>query len=144
MSGVNKVILMGRLGQDPETKHLNDTSVTNFSVATSETWKGKDGEKQEKTEWSRCVAWGKTGEFIQKYFSKGNMIFLEGKMETRNWEDKDGNKRYTTEVKVFKAEFTGESAGSGGGDGASKGGGNDGPPPSFGGGGADSGADIPF
>lgn len=111
MSGVNKVILVGRLGSEPESKSVNDTTVTNFSVATSESWKDKNGEKQEKTEWTRVVAWGKTAELCAKYLNKGKQVYLEGKLQTRSWDDKEGNKRYTTEVMANNIQFLGSSSG---------------------------------
>jgi single-strand DNA-binding protein len=105
MSGVNKVIIVGRLGQDPEVKVLeNGNTVANLSVATSETWKDKQGEKQEKTEWHRLVAFGKTGELVGEYLKKGSQAYFEGKLQTRSW-DKDGEKRYTTEVVVNQVQF---------------------------------------
>lgn len=100
MSGVNKAIILGRLGKDPEVRHLeNGTTVANFSVATSETWKDKNGEKQENTEWHNCVAWKKTAEIIEKYIKKGDQIYIEGKLQTRSWE-KDGDTRYITEIVI--------------------------------------------
>lgn len=108
MSGVNKVILLGRLGSDPETKVLTSGStVTRFSVATSDTWKDKDGNKQEKTEWSNCVAWQKQAEVIAEHMKKGDQIYLEGKLETRSWEDDKGAKRYATDIKVTNFQFVG-------------------------------------
>jgi len=107
---MNRVTLLGRLGNDPEVRSIQDgTQVANFSLATSEKWKDKNGEKQEKTEWHRCVAWGKTGENIGKYFKKGSEILVEGSLQTRSWDDKEGNKRYTTEIKVNRFDFTGGS-----------------------------------
>lgn len=97
MSGVNKVILVGRVGQI-ETKQINSgISVTNLSLATSETYKDSQGEKKEKTEWHRCVLWRAIAEIAEKYVKKGDMLYLEGKNETRSWE-KDGQTHYTTEV----------------------------------------------
>ena len=100
MSGVNKVIILGNLGQDPETKHLpSGSAVTNISVATSETWKDKDsGEKKEKTEWHRIVAFNRLAEIIGQYLKKGSKVYIEGKLQTRKWQDKDGNDRYSTEI----------------------------------------------
>jgi len=99
--GVNKVILVGTLGQDPEVKYLtNGNAVCNLSLATSEQWKDKQtGEKKEKTEWHRVVMFGKVAEIAGEYCRKGSQIYIEGKLETREWE-KDGVKRYTTEIKV--------------------------------------------
>ena len=130
MSGVNKVIIMGRLGQSPESKYLpNGGMVTNLSIATSETWKDKQsGEKREKTEWHRCVAFRKPAEILAKHLSKGDMIYIEGKLQTRSWEDKDGNKRYTTEIVVDQFSFIG---GGNGGSGKKGGSGNGGGKPQF-------------
>ena len=100
MAGVNKVILVGRLGRDPEVRYTpSGSAVANFSIATSEEWKDKGtGEKQEKTEWHRIVAWKRLGEICGEYLSKGSQIYVEGKLQTREWEDRDGNKKYTTEI----------------------------------------------
>ena len=107
MSGVNKCIILGRLGKNPELKQVNGTALAKFSLATSETWTDKDGEKQERTEWHNCNAWGKQAEVICKYLSKGDQLYIEGSLETRSWEDDDGNKRYATDIKVYKFEFVG-------------------------------------
>lgn len=99
MAGVNKVIIIGNLGRDPEVRHINDSVVANFSVATTESWKDKQsGEWQEKTEWHRIVAWRHLGERAEKYLRKGKQVYIEGKLETRKWQDKDGNDKYTTEI----------------------------------------------
>jgi single-strand DNA-binding protein len=100
MAGVNKVILVGRLGRDPEIRYTpSGAAVANFSVATSEEWRDKDsGEKQERTEWHRIVAWRRLGEICGEYLRKGSQVYIEGRLQTRSWEDRDGNKRYTTEV----------------------------------------------
>ena len=96
---VNKAILIGRLGKDPEIKYLPDgTMVTNFNLATDEQWKDKNGEKVQKTEWHRIVTFGKLAEICGNYLVKGKMVFIEGRIQTRAWEDKDGVKRYTTEI----------------------------------------------
>lgn len=95
---VNKVILIGNLGADPEVRYSqNGTAVANFRVATTETWK-KEGEREELTEWHRIVAFGKLAEICGEYLSKGSKVFIEGKIQTRKWEDRDGNPRYTTEI----------------------------------------------
>lgn len=101
MSGINKVILIGRVGRDPEIKALSSgATIATFSLATSEKWTDKDtGEKTEKTEWHRCVAWRKLAEIISQYVAKGSLIYVEGKLQTRSWE-KDGEKRYATEILV--------------------------------------------
>jgi single-strand DNA-binding protein len=99
MAGVNKVILVGNLGKDPEVRHLeNGAAVANFSIATSESYKDKSGNRQEQTEWHNIVLWRGLAEIAEKYLKKGSQIYIEGKLKTRNWQDKDGNTRYTTEV----------------------------------------------
>ena len=96
---INKAILVGRLGKDPEVRYLPDgTMVTNFNLATDEQWKDKTGEKVQKTEWHRIVTFGKLAEICGNYLVKGKLIFIEGRIHTRNWEDKEGVKRYTTEI----------------------------------------------
>ena len=113
---VNKVIVLGRLGQDPELKHTAGGSpVTNFSVATNESWTDKQGQKQERTEWHRIVVWGKLAELCAQYLSKGREVYLEGRLQTRSWEDKQGQKRYTTEIQANTVQFLG-SASEGAGD----------------------------
>ena len=103
---MNKVILIGTMGSDPETRNLqNGTAVCNFSIATSERWKDKEGNKQEKTEWHRLVFFGRLAEICSEYTGKGDKIMVEGKLQTREWEDKDGNKKYTTEVNVSGMEI---------------------------------------
>jgi single-strand DNA-binding protein len=100
-SSVNKVILVGRLGKDPEVKYTQGgTPVARFSLATDETWKDQGGEKQQRTEWHNIVAWSKLAEICGQYLTKGRLIYLEGRLQTRTWEDKDGNKRSTTEVRA--------------------------------------------
>jgi single-strand DNA-binding protein len=100
MTGVNKVILVGRLGKDPELRYTpSGAAVANFSIATSEEWKDKNtGEKQERTEWHRIVAWRRLGEICGEYLRKGSQVYIEGRLQTRSWEDRDGNTRYTTEI----------------------------------------------
>lgn len=116
MSGVNKVILLGRLGADPEVRYTaGGMAVAKFNLATSETWKDKDGSKQEKTEWHRVVAFGKLGETCGEYLSKGKQVYVEGKLQTRSWEDKEGVKKYTTEVNVSNMVMLGSGSGEGGG-----------------------------
>ena len=96
---VNKVILLGRLGQDPELRYTpNGAAVTTLNLATNEVWKDNDGNKQERTEWHRVVLWRKQAEIAGEYLKKGNRVYIEGRLQTRNWDDKDGNKRYVTEV----------------------------------------------
>ncbi len=107
-SGMNKVFLLGRLGTDPEIRYTtNGGAVANFNVATNESWTDKSGQKQERTEWHRVVVWGKLGELCGQYLSKGRQAFLEGKLQTREWTDKDGNKRYTTEIVAQNVQFLG-------------------------------------
>ncbi len=96
---INKVILIGRLGKDPEVRYTPDgLMVTNFNIATDEVRKDKSGERVKQTEWHRIVTFGKLAEISAKYLSKGKLIFIEGRIQTRAWEDKDGNKRYNTEI----------------------------------------------
>ncbi|MDD5476034.1 MAG: single-stranded DNA-binding protein [Syntrophales bacterium] len=96
---VNKVILVGRLGADPEIRYTQDGAmVTNLNIATNEQWRDKEGEKQQRTEWHRVVTFRRLAEICGNYLSKGSLVYVEGRMQTRSWDDKDGNKRYTTEV----------------------------------------------
>ena len=106
---VNKVILVGRLGTDPEVKAVGPGSnVARFSVATSESWL-KDGQKQERTEWHRVVVWGKLADLCGKYLSKGRQVYLEGRLQTRSWEDQTGQKKYSTEVVANTVQFLGSA-----------------------------------
>lgn len=99
MAGVNKVILIGNLGKDPEVRYLEGgIAVANFPIATTETFRDKNGNKNEQTEWHQIVLWRKLAEVAEKFLKKGMMVYIEGKIRSRNWEDKDGNKRYTTEI----------------------------------------------
>ena len=109
MSGINKAILIGRLGSDPEIRYTpSGVAVANFSIATSEEWKDKDtGEKQERTEWHRIVVWRRLAEICGEYLSKGRQVYIEGRIQTRSWEDRDGNKRYTTEIIANDVQFLG-------------------------------------
>lgn len=96
---VNKVILIGRLGADPEVRYTTDgTMVTSFRMATDETWKTKDGEKTQRTEWHRIVTFRKLAEICGNYLTKGKLVYIEGRLQTRSWDDKEGVKRYTTEI----------------------------------------------
>jgi single-strand DNA-binding protein len=96
---INKATLVGRLGKDPEVRHTADGAmVTSFSVATDEQWKDKNGEKVQKTEWHKIVTFGKLAEICGQYLTKGKLIYLEGRIQTRSWENKDGAKMYTTEI----------------------------------------------
>ena len=102
----NKAIIMGRLGKDPELKHTpNGNPVCNFSMATSESWKDKSGQKQEKTNWHNIVIWGMLAERCAEYLKKGSQCLVEGQIETRSWEDKDGNKKYMTEINGKSVQF---------------------------------------
>jgi single-strand DNA-binding protein len=101
MRGVNKVILVGNLGRDPEIRYTRDgTAVANLNLATTDNWNDANGQKQERTEWHRVVAWGKLAEIAKEYLGKGRQVYIEGRLQTRSWEDKDGNKRYTTEIRA--------------------------------------------
>lgn len=112
---VNKVILIGRLGADPELKYTpSGAAVTNFNIATNEVWKDKDGNFQERTEWHRLVLWQKLAERANEYLKKGHRVYVEGQLRTRDWTDKDGTKRYTTEVFVQQMQFLESREGSGG------------------------------
>ncbi|MCP4914314.1 MAG: single-stranded DNA-binding protein [Oligoflexia bacterium] len=114
---INKVILIGRLGQDPELKYTpGGTAVANFSVATSESWADKSGQKQEKTEWHRIVVWGKLAELCNQYLAKGRQAFIEGSLQTRSWEDQQGQKKYTTEIVAKNIQFLGGQATQGAGN----------------------------
>ncbi|MFB0517675.1 MAG: single-stranded DNA-binding protein [Acidobacteriota bacterium] len=98
-NSVNKVILLGRLGKDPELKYIpSGAPVANFSIATDEVWIDRNSEKQKRTEWHRIVAWGKLAEFCGEYLSKGRLLYVEGRLRSRTWEDRNGNQRTTTEV----------------------------------------------
>ncbi|MDY6881689.1 MAG: single-stranded DNA-binding protein [Desulfatiglans sp.] len=115
MAGVNKAIIVGRLGRDPEVRYTpSGVAVANFSVATSEEWKDRDtGDKQERTEWHRVVAWRRLGEICGEYLRKGSQVYVEGRIQTREWEDREGVKRYTTEIVAQTMQMLG-SAGRGG------------------------------
>ncbi|TVR16134.1 MAG: single-stranded DNA-binding protein [Balneolaceae bacterium] len=114
MSSLNKAMIIGRLGQDPEVRYTqSNTAVATLSVATSERYKDRNGELQEKTEWHRVVAWGRTAEICQEYLKKGSLAYFEGPIQTREWEDKDGQKRYTTEIKALSMQML-DSRGGGG------------------------------
>ena len=115
MAGINKVILIGRLGRDPELRYTpSGAAVANLSVATSEEWKDKNtGEKQERTEWHRIVAWRRLGEICGEYLHKGSQVYIEGRLQTRSWEDRDGIKRYTTEIVAQNMQML-DAAGKGG------------------------------
>jgi single-strand DNA-binding protein len=112
---VNKVILIGRLGKDPETRYMpNGEAVTNATLATSETWKDKSGAKQEKTEWHNLTFYRRLAEIAGEYLKKGSLIYVEGKLQTRKWQDKEGKDRYTTEILVNEMTMLGGKPGAGG------------------------------
>ena len=147
--GLNKVLLIGNLGADPDMRYTpSGAGVCEMRLATNESWTDKGGQRQERTEWHRIVVWGKRAELCAKYLSKGRQCFVEGRLRTRSWDDKDGNKRYTTEIVATDVQFLAGGSGGGGGGGGR---GGDFPPPSepegdFGGGGFGGGPDddIPF
>ena len=123
MAGVNKAILIGNLGADPEIKSLpSGGKVANFNIATSEQWTNKEGNKEERTEWHRIVAFGKLAEICGEYLSKGRKVYIEGRVQTRSWEDRDGNKRYTTEIVAGQMSMLGgrESTDTSGSEGSSR------------------------
>jgi single-strand DNA-binding protein len=155
MAGVNKAILIGNLGRDPELRYTQSgQAVVNFTLATSENWNDKSGERVERTEWHRIVVWGKVGEVCAQYLSKGRTVYVEGRIQTREWEDKDGNKRNTTEINAQTVQFLGGPRGEGGGAGAGGaggaggqgmgGGGQSGPSDEGQGGGPPPSSDVPF
>ncbi|MFL5812765.1 MAG: single-stranded DNA-binding protein [Bdellovibrionia bacterium] len=105
---VNKVILVGRLGQNPEVRYTpSGAAVANFSVATNESWSDKNGQKQERTEWHKVVVWGKLAELCNQFLAKGRQVYLEGRLQTRQWQDKDGQTKYTTEIQAQTIQFLG-------------------------------------
>lgn len=113
---VNKVILVGRLGQNPEVRYTpSGAAVANFSVATNESWMDKNGQKQEKTEWHKVVVWGKLAELCKQYLAKGRQVYIEGRLQTRQWQDQAGQTKYTTEVQAQTVQFLGATAGAGAG-----------------------------
>ena len=112
MGSVNKVILVGNLGRDAELRYTpGGAAVATLNLATTEVWNDKQGQKQEKTEWHRIVVWGKQAESLQEYLVKGKQIYIEGRLQTRQWDDKDGNKRYTTEIKADRITLLGGGGG---------------------------------
>ena len=116
--GVNKAILIGNLGADPEVRFTpGGQAVANFRIATSESWNDKAGQKQERTEWHRIVVWGKLAELCGEYLKKGRQCFVEGRLQTREWNDKEGKKNYTTEVVATQVTFLGQRDGAGAGAG---------------------------
>ena len=118
MGSVNKVILVGNLGRDAELRYTpGGAPVATLNMATTEVWNDKGGQRQEKTEWHRVVLWGKTAESLSEYLTKGKQIYVEGRLQTRQWDDKDGNKRYTTEIKADRITLLGGGGGGGRGGG---------------------------
>lgn len=137
---INKVILIGNLGADPEMRHAqNGKAVTTFNVATSERWKGQDGQMKDSTEWHKIVAWDRLAETCSEYLHKGSKVYIEGKLQTRKWQDKEGHDRWTTEIIAKEVQFLTPKDGEGGGDYSGKmndqGGGQGGYTPQGGGGG---------
>jgi single-strand DNA-binding protein len=128
---VNKVILVGRLGRDPETRYTGGgQAVANFSIATDETYKDKNGERQKRTEWHKIVVWGKQAEIAQQYLKKGSLVFIEGRIQSREWQDKEGQKRTSFEIvasnfRMLGGRSDGAAAGAAAGAGASRGGGDE-------------------
>ena len=117
MASVNKVILIGNLGRDPETRYMPDGgAVTNVSIATTDIWKDKNGEKQEKTEWHRVVFFAKLAEIAGEYLKKGSQVYVEGRLQTRKWQDKDGQDKYSTEIVADRMQMLGSRQGMGGAD----------------------------
>lgn len=143
MASLNKVMVIGNLGKDPEVRFTGGgQAVANFSIATTEKWKTKEGTWEEKTEWHNIVVWGKLAELCREYLRKGRSAFVEGRLQTRSWQDKDGNKRYTTEIIAQNVQFLGgrgDAAASGGGDPGPVSGGPQEGPPAF-----NADEDIPF
>jgi len=105
MASLNKVILIGNLGRDPEVRYTqNGTAVANFTLATNDVWTDKGGERQERTEWHRIVVWGKQAEIVREHLTKGKQVYVEGSIQTRQWDDREGNKRQTTEIKALRSD----------------------------------------
>ncbi len=126
MASVNKVILVGNLGRDPEVRYMpNGDAVANYSIATTETWKDKNGMRQEKTEWHNIVMYRRLAEIAGEYLKKGSSVYIEGRLQTRKWQDKQGNDRYTTEIVADQMQMLG-GRNSGGGGGGYEGGSHDG------------------
>ena len=128
MGSVNKVILVGNLGRDAELRYTpGGAAVATLNMATTEVWNDKAGQKQEKTEWHRVILWGKTAESLSEYLTKGKQIYVEGRLQTRQWDDKDGNKRYTTEIRSDRIVLLGGGSGGSRGGGMSRGADESGP-----------------
>ena len=115
MASVNKVILIGNLGKDPELRYTpGGSAVVNFPIATNERWKDKEGNPQERTEWHNIVLWGRLAEIANDYLRKGSPVYIEGRLQTRSWDDRDGNKRYTTEIVGTQMQMLGRTEGGSG------------------------------
>jgi single-strand DNA-binding protein len=126
MGSVNKVILVGNLGRDAELRYTpGGAAVATLNMATTEVWNDKGGQRQEKTEWHRVVLWGKQAESLSEYLVKGKQIYIEGRLQTRQWDDKDGNKRYTTEIRADRVTLLGGGGGARSAGAARSGGGDD-------------------
>jgi single-strand DNA-binding protein len=124
MASVNKVIILGNLGQDPELRNTSGgKAVATLRVATTDTWNDQSGQRQERTEWHTIVVWGRTAENCKQYLSKGRAVFVEGRLQTRKWQDKEGHDRYTTEIVADRVQFVGGGGGGGAGGGGGGGGG---------------------
>ena len=122
MGSVNKVILLGNLGRDAELRYTpGGAAVATLNLATTEVWNDKGGQRQERTEWHRVILWGKQAETLQEYLTKGKQIYVEGRLQTRQWDDKDGNKRYTTEIKADRVTLLGGGGGGRGSGGMERG-----------------------
>ncbi len=125
MGSVNKVILVGNLGRDAELRYTpGGAAVATLNLATTEVWNDRNNQRQEKTEWHRVVLWGKQAESLQEYLTKGKQIYVEGRLQTRQWDDKDGNKKYTTEIKADRITLLGGAGGARGGGGMERSGGS--------------------
>ena len=148
MAGVNKVILVGNLGSDPEVRSTTGGQrVANFRMATSRQWTGQDGQRQEKTEWHSVVAWGKLADIVERYLTKGKQVYVEGRLETRSWQDKENQTRYKTEIVCEQMQMLGRAGERGGEPGVDpRGGGGDETfaPANTGGSGGGADDDLPF
>ncbi len=145
MASVNKVILVGNLGRDPELRYIpSGQAVANFTLATNERWRDKEGNNQERTEWHRIVVWGKSAENCAQYLQKGRSVYIEGKLQTQEWEDKEGNKRKTTEVVAQTVQFLGGRGGAESGGGPTGDSGSSGTGSGGGGSSGPASSDVPF
>ncbi len=145
MASVNKVILVGNLGRDPELRYIpSGQAVANFTLATNERWRDKEGNNQERTEWHRIVVWGKSAENCAQFLQKGRSVYIEGKLQTQEWEDKEGNKRKTTEVVAQTVQFLGGRGGAEPGSGPAGDSGSSGAGSGGGGSPGPASSDVPF